>query len=110
MGVRPKLATDEISSSLSSIVDATMSNGTPIRIFISYSSKDIQIAEKIERYLQQQQQEENEATYSTWRKYYLSGKFDAPISTIALSKSKNLITLGDPAGNLYAGTLHIEPS
>ena len=39
-------------------------------------------------------------------KCYLSDKFDAAISSIAFSKSKNLIILGDSTGNLYAGTLY----
>jgi WD40 repeat protein len=38
-------------------------------------------------------------------KYYFSDRFDAWISSVAFSKSRNLITLGDSAGNLYAGTL-----
>ena len=43
-----------------------MNDTTPLRIFISYSSKDIQIAEKVEKYLQQRGEEE-EAGFSTWR-------------------------------------------
>jgi WD40 repeat protein len=39
-------------------------------------------------------------------KYCFSGKFDASITAVALSKSKNLIILGDYRGNLYAGTLY----
>jgi len=40
-------------------------------------------------------------------KYYLSNKFDASISSIAFSKSKNLMALGDSNGNLYAGALYV---
>lgn len=39
-------------------------------------------------------------------KYYLSDKFDKSITAIAFSKSKNLITIGNVYGNLYAGTLY----
>jgi WD40 repeat protein len=39
-------------------------------------------------------------------RYYLNNKFDSSISSIALSKSKNLIALGDSSGNLYSGILY----
>jgi WD40 repeat protein len=51
----------------------------------------------------------DDKTIKVWNlqqgKCYLSNKFDASITAIAFSKSKNLITLGDSGGNLYAGTL-----
>jgi hypothetical protein len=42
---------------------STDSRDRPLRIFISYSSKDVIIAEQIEKYLQQQER----AGFQTWR-------------------------------------------